>query len=137
MDQERFFWKRIIKKLIHDYDDFRMDWNVAMKESDNEMLKELGFAVKKFLSLHPTQCFAEENYKHRTIPFFPLHLCAEIGLVSVCKFLLPISEDKNPKNKADDDRTPIHEAAQEGHLEVHKEVINHLKDKDNYMPSLC
>ena len=130
MDEERFFWKQIIKKLVHDYDDFQKDWNVAMKKSDIEMLKELGCAVKKFLSVHPTQCFDEEKCKHRTIPFSPLHLCAETGLVSLCKFLLPISEDKNPKNKADDGWTPIHEAAQEGHLEVYKELVNHLKDKD-------
>ena len=135
MDEERFFWKQIIKKLVHDYDDFQKDWNVAMKKSDIEMLKELGCAVKKFLSVHPTQCFDEEKCKHRTIPFSPLHLCAETGLVSLCKFLLPISEDKNPKNKADDGWTPIHEAAQEGHLEVYKELVNHLKDEDtmNYI----
>ena len=45
MDEERFFWKQIIKKLVHDYDDFRKDWNVAMKKSDIEMLKELGQEV--------------------------------------------------------------------------------------------
>ena len=34
MDGERFFWKRIIKKLVGAYDDFQKAWNVAMKNAN-------------------------------------------------------------------------------------------------------
>jgi len=102
MDGERFFWKKIIQKLIKNYDDFQKSWNIAVKNADVEMLKELGCVVKNFLSIHPSKkCLDKENCKHRSIPFSPLHLCAEVGSVLLCKFLLTILEDKNPINKAD------------------------------------
>ena len=131
MDEERFFWKRIIKKLVHDYDDFRKEWIVAMKKADIEMIKELGCAVQKIFSGHSSQCVDKENCKHLTIQISPLYLCAEFGLVTLCKFLLPISEDKNPKNKAADGwTTPIHVAAAKGNVEVYEELMNYVKDKD-------
>ena len=34
MDGERFFWKRIIKKLVGAYDDFQKAWNVALKNAN-------------------------------------------------------------------------------------------------------
>ena len=129
MDQERFFWKRIIKKLVGDYDDFQKAWNLALKNADVEILKELGCVVKSFYSIHPSQCFDKENCKHRAIPFSPLHLCVGFGTITLCKFLLSIAEDNNQKNKADHGWTPLHEAAQEGHLENYSDIINHLSAK--------
>ena len=109
MDGERFFWKKIIKKLIKNYDDFQKSWNMALKNADIKILKELGCVVKNFLSIHPSKCFDKENCKHRSIPFSPLHLCAEFGSILLCKFLLTILEDKNPINKADHGWTPLHD----------------------------
>ena len=88
MDRERFFWKRIIKKLIYNYDDFHDAWNNALKEGDNKTIKELGLAVKRSLTINPLQ-----------ISVSPLHLCAEFGLISPCRYLLLFLKDKNPKNK--------------------------------------
>ena len=90
MDGERFFWKRIIKKLVGDYDDFQKAWKVTLKKANIEILKELGCVVKNFLSIHPSKCFIKGNCKHRLISFSPLHLCAEFGSVLLCKFLLTI-----------------------------------------------
>ena len=53
MDGERFFWKRIIKKLIKTYDDFQKSWNMALKNADVEMLKELGCVVKNSINELP------------------------------------------------------------------------------------
>ena len=49
-DNEVFFFRRIIKKLIVDYEDFKETWKLVMKKADIEMLKELSLAVKDFLS---------------------------------------------------------------------------------------
>jgi len=93
-ENEVFYFRRIIKKLIIDYEDFKETWKLVMKKADIEMLKELSLVVKYFLSMHPENC---ENCNHRALSHSPLHIVAEAGNVSLCEFLLKITNDKNPK----------------------------------------
>ena len=51
-----FFSRRIIKKLIGGYVDFKDTWKLVMKKADIEMIKEISVAVKFFLSKHPGNC---------------------------------------------------------------------------------
>ena len=127
-DNEVFFFRRIIKKLIVDYEDFKETWKLVMKKADIEMLKELSYAVKDFLSNHPENC-THENCNHRAFSYSPLHICAESGQVSLCGFILKITKDKNPKLKNGDiGWTPLHEAAQCGHLQICSMIMNKIED---------
>ena len=62
---------------------------------------------------------------------FLLNICVQnsVQLHSASFSFQYISEDKNPNNKADHGWTPLHEAAQEGHLENYSDIINHLSAK--------
>ena len=55
-ENEMFFLKRIIEKLIGDYEDFQETWKLVMKKADLEMMNELALAVKFFLLKHPGNC---------------------------------------------------------------------------------
>ena len=120
-DNEVFFSRRIIKKLIVDYEDFKETWKLVMKKADIDMLKELSLAVKDFLSKHPERC---EDCNHRALSHSPLHIGAEAGHVTLCEFILKITNDKNPKLKNGDiGWTPLHEAAQVSFSSCQRELI--------------
>ena len=143
-ENEVFYFRRIIKKLIGGYDEFNETWKLVMKKADMEMKKELALAVKSFLSKHPASgpCLDQINGNdchHRAISFSPLHIGAEAGQVSLCEFILKITKDKNPKlNKwnefylegIDLGWTPLHEAAQNGHLVICYMIMNEITDKN-------
>ena len=139
-ENEVFFLRRIIKKLIGGYEHFKEVWKLVMKKADIEMTKELALAVKFFLSKHPGNCLHEENCNHRALSQSPLHLGAEAGQASLCEFILKITKDKNPGLKNGDvGWTALHEAAQRGHLLISYMIMNELKDKnpkdvDGYTP---
>ena len=65
-EDEMFFLRRTIRKLIDGYVDFKDTWKFVMKKADLEMTKELALAVKFFLSRHPGKCF-DENRNHRAL----------------------------------------------------------------------
>ena len=140
-ENEMFFLRRIIEKLIGGYEDFKETWKLVMKKADKEMTKELALAVKFFLSKHPGNCLDEENCNHRALSHSPLHLGAEAGQVSLCEFILKITKDKNPRIENGDDIgwTPLHEAAQQGHSLICYMIMNEITDKnpkdhDGYTP---
>jgi hypothetical protein len=85
-----FFSRRIIKKLIGGYVDFKDTWKLVMKKADIEMMNELALAINYFLSKHPKNC-DKENCNHRAVSLSPLHIGAEAGQVSLCEFILKIT----------------------------------------------
>ena len=76
MDEEIFFWKRIITKLMGGYNDFKEVWRIVTIKAGLDRTKELADAVKFFLSVHPSQC-KDKRCSHREIPFSPLHIAAQ------------------------------------------------------------
>ena len=131
-ENEMFFLKRIIKKLIGGYENFQESWKLVMKKADMEMMNELTLAIKYFLSQHPVNCY-DENCKHRAVPQSPLHVAAGAGQVSLFDFILKITKDKNPGMKSPDDCegwTPLHEAALHGHLLICSMIMDEIQDKN-------
>ena len=131
-ENEMFFLKRIIEKLIGDYEDFQETWKLVMKKADLEMMNELALAVKFFLSKHPGNC-SEKNCNQRAMPQSPLHVAAEAGQVSLCEFILKITNDKNPGIKVvpgHEGWSPLHEAAFCGHLLICSMIMDQIQGKN-------
>ena len=57
-----------------------------------------------------------------TVGTTPLHLAAENGHLVVCRLIITIAEEKNPKDIFQN--TPLHYAAKSGHLEVSKIIYS-------------
>ena len=127
---EQFYWTRVIRFYIENIDEFKETWKMVMEKTNSEMIKELGLAVKYFLNCHPFQCKLRENCIHRAISYSPLHIGAEAGKVSLCRFILGRVEDKNPKAVEDSDWTPLHEAAQIGSLEICLMILDEINEKN-------
>ena len=109
-DNEVFFWRRIIRKVVVGNEDFKETWKLVMKKADFEMTKELALTVKNFLSNHPGNCPKKTSCKCKAMPFSPLHVAAEFGQVSLYEFILKVTKDKNPGLKNGDvGWTPLHE----------------------------
>ena len=130
-ENEMFFWRRIIKKLIGGYKDFQETWKLVMKKADMEMMNELALAVKYFLSEHPGNCY-DENCQHRAVPRSPLHVAADAGQVALCELILKVTKDKNPGMKLGNcgGWTPLHDAAHHGHLLICSMIMDEIQDKN-------
>ena len=48
----------------------------------------------------------------------------------VCKLIMELSKNKNPKNGMDGGDTPLHMAAYEGYLDIFKYIVEHVTDKN-------
>ena len=64
MNEEIFFWKRIITKLIGGYIDFKETWKIVLKKAGLNRTKELANTVKFFLSKHPSQQCEDDRCSH-------------------------------------------------------------------------
>ena len=73
-ENEMFFLRRIIKKLIGGYENFQETWKLVMKKADMEMMNELALAVKFFY--------------HNTLEIVMMKI-ANIGLCHDLHFTLP------------------------------------------------
>ena len=154
MEEDNKFWKRIIRKYLHDQDcygvDFTKDWKSLMdlKQTKPEMLRELGRAVQDYLNRHEGEeikgkCYEasfgyvptgrKEWCSHRMYTLSPLHLAAEAGNTLLYKFILERSEDKNPivdewrfDFELDEEWTPLLAAARYGHLDTCLAIMDSL-----------
>jgi hypothetical protein len=118
-NNEVFYSRRIITKLVGGYEDFKDTWKLVMKKADKEMMNELALAVKYFLSNHPENC-NEENCNHRAWSHSPLHIGAEAGQAYLCEFILKIVTDKNPGlNEGDIGWTPLWTPQSSGRFWIH------------------
>ena len=156
-NNELLIFKRMripLKKLIGGYNDFKEAWKSVMKETNDEMTKEL--AITYFLLKPP----ANQDCKHRAMPHSPLHIAAEAGQAFLCEFILKITKYKAPsimaqkkaKKKAkmkgekatvgsDIEWTPFYEAAVKGHLEICQTIMwsnfTDFHPRDDFSSSSC
>ena len=132
LEEEIFFWKRIIEKYLKQcvgYESMKKTWKKLMNQAGLEMIKKLGLAVKYLLIIHPLECKAFHDVCHHTsLPYFPLELASDVGDFSLCKFILENSEDKNPRNPVG--WTGLHVAAQRGHLDICNLIMDNVCDKN-------
>ena len=86
-ENEIFYQRRILKKLIRGQEDFKDTWKLVMKKADIEMTKELASAVKYFLSKYSGDCDYLEDCRHRTEPFSLLHIGQQQPAVPSCLYV--------------------------------------------------
>ena len=109
VDNQRFKWIRIIKKYIGHME---KSWENAVHKAPFGTVKKLALAVQFFYKIR------KSRHQHQ---WTPLHIAAERGHLSLCKYIVKKTEDKFPKRL--DGPTPLHLAAQNNHWNICKYLI--------------
>ena len=158
LDNERFIFKRIIKKYISGQFGFFQCWKKVIYRAPTNILKQLATAVIQFSGLSIGSSFYRSE---KVAQWSPLHIAAEQGLLPLVKHVHERILDKNPievtsmmsplhlvaKNQDLDvckflideatdvnarnvhKETPLHYAAQEGHLKLFQLLFERLDNK--------
>ena len=150
IDNERFFWIRMIKAHEERLQD---SWKIVVVKTPLEIVKEFAVSVQQFV---------RANYSRREELYSPLYIAAGVGKSELCKFISSRTEDdideggefcsdlhsavmfgypyasfklllenvknKNPEN--DWGETPLHHAVEKGLFEICKLIIEKVADKN-------
>ena len=146
MENERFFWIRILKRYGKNLVKFEESWKEATKKTPLEKVKQLVLTVKTFFQAYPLIETLESNQ------IAPIHIATEQKNVELCKFIYEKTTNKNPEatlhlantsdnkieiykdsqgdNGMDKGLTPLHIAAIEGNLDLFKLIFVNALDKN-------
>ena len=113
LDEEKFYWKRIINKYVFGQADLDGNWKLVTEKANFEMIKALGMAVRNFLTISPLP--SAHNYI-KPIAFSPMDFAVDAGHTLLVKFVLGRMVNINSNNLYR--WTPFHSAAVNGHLEI-------------------
>ena len=105
--QQKFVLIRIIKKTVKKMFAHEGAWIEILKKADANTVVELGLSL---------DLFRKGSKLAHHFRLTPLHAVAYAGNVSLFQYIFEKSELKNPKT--DSGLTPLHYAAQQGHLEI-------------------
>ena len=91
MENDRFFWIRILKRYRKNFDKFKESWKEVTKKTPLEKVKQLVMTVKTFFRAYPLI----EKFKSNQIA--PIHISTEQNNIEVCKFINEKTTNKNPE----------------------------------------
>ena len=113
LDNNSLFWKRRIQKITQNQRKFKKDWKLVTTKVSTDTLKELAFAVEEF---------STQNYYKYAYQFSPVHVLAYEGMLLLYKKVVKKTRVINPADNYE--QTPLHFAAEKGHLELVQFPVN-------------
>ena len=131
LEQERFFWIRIIKHYKDNLQAFKENWMKIMDKTPIAFVKELAVFTKKIFKVNDICFNSPWNQK-----WSALHISAQQGSINLCKHIFNRTGKSNPVSETVSEHfasfklTPLHLAAQEGHLDVYQYIIERVEDKN-------
>ena len=148
MENDRFFWIRILKRYGKNFVKFKESWKEVTKKTPVEKVKQLVLAVKTFFQVYPLIETLESNQ------IAPIHIATEQNKIELCKFIYEKTTLKNPEATLQlaitfDDKidiykyptlkggngvnfglTPLHIAALKGNLDLFHLIFVNALDKN-------
>ena len=85
LNNERFFWIRMIKTYVYKFQVDEQSWNEVITKTPVKIIKQFALAVKKYFKHHSF---------HKTSP---LQIVAEYGNGQLCQHVLRKTKNKNPQ----------------------------------------
>ena len=120
IDHEKLTWLRRIQKYRERFEPFLEQWNEVIKKTPIEEIKELCLSVEQLFKLGSN--IMRNQYT-------PLHCTAEIGLIRQSKRIIEIT-DYRRNNSYLPNLTPLHLAAENGHFDVCKLILENVVSKN-------
>ena len=135
LQNERFYWVRIIKKHFEQFEEFELfeefadAWKKVIDKTPVETVRKLAITVEDYFNYFFDNDHVDVIYRcHGHNSLHPLHVAAEMGNLSLCEYIAEKTGEFNPKLA--DNCTALHFAAERGHLEVYKFILNNVEDKN-------
>ena len=137
LQNERYYWTRIIKKHGEYFKDFADSWKKVISKTPVETVKELASTVEGYFNFSDdikpyilcrdsfTRCFGFPIFEQ----LHPLHVAAERGNLNLCQHIVEKTGDFNPASQLTE-ATALHFAAYQGHLEVYQWLLDNVDDKN-------
>ena len=154
MEQEAYFWIRILQKyLCRSKSGFSEAWRKVIDKTPVEIVKKLAETVEEFQkdsqvadyiyqpSFVVAYCGSPTLYKHTVDRFrahnvsdektgtTSLHFAATSGQLDIFEFISKNVDNINPVD-FEFGMTPLHYAAENGHFEICQFIIENVKDKN-------
>ena len=125
IDSQKLPWIRMIEKHIGRLEQYPGTWKKVTSKTPAKNVQELALAVKKF-------------YKYKKVDdgSNPMHITAECGTLELFQFIFEKMTEKNPsmteKNPSKKLKvpSPLHLAADRGHYDICKFIMEHVDYKD-------
>ena len=87
LENERFYFVRIIRKYNKQFEGFEESWNEVINKTPTDVLKTLAFVVEEFF---------KENSSIKNMA--PLRIAAEKDDLGLCEKIITKTSNKNPAN---------------------------------------
>ena len=124
MENERFFWIRIIQAHEGSLQD---SWKKVVEKTPISIVKKFAVSIQKFLNMESGFGY---KYKYSGVKIWsPLYIAAGIGLVELCKYVATKTADDNQIN--DDKKwTDLHTAVYFGKFETFRLIFENVANKN-------
>ena len=126
LQNERFYWIRIIKKHVEHFKEFADAWKKVIDKTPVKTVRELAITVESYFNFSLQN--ADDLFQNYQTQLHPLHVAAERGHLNLCKYIVEKTGDFNPKLA--DGFTALHFAAEQGHFEVYKFIWYNVEGKN-------
>ena len=121
LENERFFWIRILKRYQRHFNEFKESWKVLINKTSLEMVKHLALSTLQYFKIYPLI----NPYNQLA----PINIAVELNNVDLCKFIY--EKTRNHKNPKDiHGMTPLHYAAMRGSFELCKLMLENIAMKN-------
>ena len=80
LQNERFYWIRIINKHSEHFQEFAKSWNKVIGKTPVDIVKEIAMTVEDYFNFSNSN---EDDYQ-----LHPLHIAAERGRLVLCKHIV-------------------------------------------------
>ena len=120
ISEEKFYLIRIIRSTVAKFHDVGKDWKNVFKKGTTNTISELRCSVDQF---YQKKCNVD-FYKDLT----PIHVAAGTGNLSLLEEIQKVAQEKYPEDS--EGLAPLHYAAQNGHFNICKALIENMSNKN-------
>ena len=121
LQNERYYWTRIIKKHGEYFEEFADSWKKVICKTPAESVKELALTVEGYFNFSNFNGYAD-------VQLHPIHVAAERGNLNLCQHIVEKTGDFNLASQPLE-ATALHFAAYQGHVEVYQYILDNVDDK--------
>ena len=127
MDQERFYWIRILKKYSECFETSKESWKMSTSKIQARFVKKLALATLNFFET--ASLFFKNVFSPMTKQLTPLLIAAYDGDLD---FFRQVKERTSNLNHTSTqlDIYPIHVAARRGHIDLSRHLLEESENKN-------